>query len=173
MWAEGDTFTIDERTQCEELLTNVRKTHRATVRKVDGGWVVTIGREKTYTMRFLSAEDVIEMNRVIVEESGESFSVMFRANLDYIVFRHGRKIGPSNPFYRGAILLHGLATTHVFVEGDKRTAITACDTFLRDHCYKIQVSADQLVQFTLEVSRDSLPIEEVYLWLLKHTRKIK
>lgn len=173
MWAEGDTFPIAERIHCEDLLTNVRKTHRATVRRVDGGWVVTVGREKSYTMRFLSAEDVIEMNRIIVDESGEPHSVMFRGNLDNVVFRHGRRIGPSNPFYRGAILLHGLATTHVFVEGNKRAAITACDTFLRDHCYKIQVSAAQFVQFTLEVSMDSLPIVEVYLWLLKHTRKTK
>lgn len=124
-------------------------------------------------MRFLMADEIVEMNRVLVRDSGEPHAVMFRGNLDFVVHAHSRVRGPRNAFYRAAILLQGLSTTHVFAEGNKRTAITACDVFLRRHGFRISTSPGEVVEFALRVSLKSLPVPDVHAWLLDHSATVK
>jgi death-on-curing protein len=172
VWTSGDILPTDTKEESEELLAQVRKTHQASSEASGNRWTVTVGPEKTYHMDFLTAEEIIEMNRRLVKDTGEPHAVMFAGNLDYIIFQHQRDRGPMNPFFRGAALLHGIATTHVFVEGNKRTAMMACDTFLRDCGYEIEVRWEEFVGFALKVSRESTPLQEVYEWVVTHSRRI-
>lgn len=70
---------------------------------------------------------------------------------------------------KAAALLHGIATTQHFIDGNKRTAWLACTTFMDIHglCLRAEIDAfaDDIV---VDVANGVMKQEELTLWLLDH-----
>ncbi|MGH8583680.1 MAG: type II toxin-antitoxin system death-on-curing family toxin [Gammaproteobacteria bacterium] len=69
---------------------------------------------------------------------------------------------------KAAALLHGLATTQPFIDGNKRTAWSCCTTFLGLHGLTIaaEVSQDDVVEFVIRISVGDCDIPDIALQLL-------
>jgi death-on-curing protein len=69
---------------------------------------------------------------------------------------------------KAAALLHGLATTQPFIDGNKRTAWACCATFLGHHGLTIatRVSQDDVVEFVIRISANKHDVPDVALQLL-------
>jgi death-on-curing protein len=85
------------------------------------------------TPRFLTADDLIEINRDEVAETGEPFGVRDIGLLESAAARPRMRFeltGDDDAARLAASLGYGLARNHVFLQGNKRTAATALTLFL-------------------------------------------
>lgn len=70
---------------------------------------------------------------------------------------------------KAAALLHGLATTQHFVDGNKRTAWLACATYLEGHGLCLMAEADAYADdFVVGVAIGEINQIDVATWILDH-----
>lgn len=67
-----------------------------------------------------------------------------------------------------ASLAYGLARNHPFVDGNKRTAAVACETFIRLNSATLQADDLELYPLYLGLAEGSLDETEFADWLRKH-----
>ncbi len=63
--------------------------------------------------------------------------------------------------------MDSLVRNHPFIDGNKRTAITASAMFLRMNGYLLYVENIELVRFTLTCAQSQLSLEEMAEWFRK------
>ncbi|GAA0705848.1 type II toxin-antitoxin system death-on-curing family toxin [Dokdonella soli] len=68
-----------------------------------------------------------------------------------------------------AALAHGLARNHPFLDGNKRTAAVACETFLNLNGVDLVADDVELYPQYLGLAEGSLPAEDFAAWLRSHT----
>ena len=68
-----------------------------------------------------------------------------------------------------AALMESLAQNHPFVDGNKRTAITAAGLFLRQNGRHLRTTNETLEQFTLSVVNKWVPLDDIAVWFQTHT----
>ena len=69
---------------------------------------------------------------------------------------------------KAAALLESLAYHHLFVDGNKRTAVRAVERFLELNGYKVEWHFDEEYSFVLEVAQGLQPVEQIAAWLANH-----
>lgn len=72
-------------------------------------------------------------------------------------------------FHKAAALMESLAQNHPFVDGNKRTAITAAAMFLQRNGRRLQTSNAELERFTLWVVTARPLLPELADWFHMHT----
>lgn len=90
--------------------------------------------------RWLSIGDIIEFNRLIVAGTGEPFHLRDRGLLESAWARPMHvwsMLGDTAMPVLACQLLLGIARNHPFVQGNKRTALTAADGFLHINGYDL------------------------------------
>ena len=80
--------------------------------------------------KYLTADEVIYIQKELIKEFGGSFGIRDRKSLESAVMR------PQSGYYKNIIeeasaLMESLAMNHCFVDGNKRIAFFATDIFLR------------------------------------------
>ena len=76
-------------------------------------------------------------------------------------------------FEKAAALVQSLILNHPFDDGNKRTALATCALLLHLNGYKIILPTKESIHFTLQVDNHSLTLEQIAVWLKKHTKKEK
>jgi death-on-curing protein len=74
---------------------------------------------------------------------------------------------------KAAALFHSLIFNHAFMDGNKRTSITATARFLYVNGYELIAEKEEFVAFPLRVENKHLSLEEIAGWLEGHVRKAK
>jgi death-on-curing protein len=74
---------------------------------------------------------------------------------------------------KAAALIDSLVRNHPFVDGNKRTAITASALFLRLNGYLLQVENREMVLFALACAQSQLSLVEIAEWFRKYSKKIE
>jgi death on curing protein len=72
-------------------------------------------------------------------------------------------------FEKAAALMESLGQNHPFVDGNKRTAITAAALFLLQNDRRLQTTNEELERVTLWVVNERPPLEEIAAWFENHT----
>lgn len=67
-------------------------------------------------------------------------------------------------FLKTAALLESLIGNHAFVDGNKRTAITAAGLFLRLIGYHLTANNQQLAAFTLLCAQHLISLDQMAIW---------
>jgi len=80
----------------------------------------------------------------------------------------GRDLYP-DLFSKAAALLESLIGNHPFVDGNKRTAITAAGLFLRLNGYRLAASNQELEDFTLQCAKRLTSLEQMMVWIENHS----
>lgn len=75
-------------------------------------------------------------------------------------------------YLKSGALIQSIVKNHPFIDGNKRTAFTSAFTFLRNNSVELTVSEDEAVKFMLRVANENLSVDEIALWLKKHSRKL-
>ena len=76
-------------------------------------------------------------------------------------------------FEKAAVTCEGFARYHVFVDGNKRTAMAAAARFLSLNGYILTASNKELEAFALRVATEKLALEIIAAWFKKHARRGK
>ena len=71
---------------------------------------------------------------------------------------------------KAAALLHSLAYHHLFVDGNKRTAVRAVELFLRVNGYQATWNFASEYPFILDVAQGKYDVPEVAEWLAQFVR---
>ncbi len=126
-------------------------------------------------MKYLSPEDVLFMHSAAIDETGGSHGVRDLGLLQAALARPrqsfgGKDLYPSL-FEKAAALLESLAKNHPFIDGNKRTAITACGVFLELNGYTLKASQDELAEYIERLAQGSAHTHAVARWLHSHTSK--
>lgn len=72
-------------------------------------------------------------------------------------------------FEKGAALLQSLLKNHPFVDGNKRTALTAAGIFLELNGCQLINNHEKEVDLVLKINNEGLTIEQIAKWLKSHS----
>lgn len=71
----------------------------------------------------------------------------------------------SDLFSKAASPLDSLIRDHPFVDGNKRTTITAAALFMKLNGFSLVVSNEEMARFTLACAQSKVTLEEISAWL--------
>lgn len=70
---------------------------------------------------------------------------------------------------KAAALLQSLIMNHPFIDGNKRTGITAAAVFLEMNDVYLTASSNELEDFAIHVATQSLSVADIVVWLRQHS----
>ncbi len=125
-------------------------------------------------MRYLSAAEILAIHDRVLEETRGSFGVRDENLLQSIAQRPKASFGGNEQFptlfLKAAAYLESIATYHVFVDGNKRTAITVSSIFLALNGYSITLNIEETEEFILAVAQSNVKLDEIAAWLEKNSK---
>ena len=126
-------------------------------------------------MRYLSGEEVLVLHSEIIEKTGGFHGVrevgLFLSILEKPKARFGGKELYKGVFVKAAVYCEAFARYHVFVDGNKRTAIAATARFLHLNGFELVASNRDVEDFALRLVEKKLEIKTISAWLKKHSVK--
>ena len=84
----------------------------------------------------------------------------------------GREFYP-DVFAKAAAYLEGIATYHVFADGNKRTAIAVTHYFLRRNGFTLKMKTGSAYSFVMAVALKKRSIVEIAAWLKRSSKKTR
>lgn len=127
-------------------------------------------------MRYISATEILAIHDRVIEETGGSFGVREEHLLQSLAERSRASFGGIEKFpgvcMKAAAYLEAVAMYHVFVDGNKRTAITVAGVFLKANGYNIELPVAESEEYILRVVTEKLSVEKIAEWLEKNSTKI-
>jgi death-on-curing protein len=126
-------------------------------------------------MKYLSAEDILAVHDRVIEETGGSLGVRERGLLRSIAERPKTVIGGieqfTDVFAKAAASLEAIATYHVFIDGNKRTALTVAGVFLALNEYEARFPIETSEEFMLAVAQRQHSVEAIAAWLKRCSKR--
>ncbi|MBI2485011.1 type II toxin-antitoxin system death-on-curing family toxin [Candidatus Uhrbacteria bacterium] len=125
-------------------------------------------------MVYLTAEQILVIHRFVLEQTTGSDGVRDMGLLLSLAHKPQTMFGGEDVypdlFQKAAVLFEALANYHVFVDGNKRTAFTCTEIFLRANGKRLHITVDQGYRFVLQVAPKQKTIQEITRWLEDHAR---
>ncbi|MEX1014997.1 MAG: type II toxin-antitoxin system death-on-curing family toxin [Candidatus Paceibacterota bacterium] len=127
-------------------------------------------------MKYLSEEDIIEINSFIIDETGGSHGIRDLNSISSIVAQPKQKVFSKelhNDIYKkAACYTRGVIFNHPFIDGNKRTAMTSAFIFLEDNGFISTVKKGGIEKYALEIVLKKKNIDSIAAWLKNNTKKI-
>jgi death-on-curing protein len=123
-------------------------------------------------VRYLTAEQVLFIHARIIAATGGLHGVRDVGLLRSAVERpratfDGRDLY-RDLFSKAAALLESLIGNHPFLDGNKRTAISAAGLFLMLNSYELTASQKELESFTMDMALKKTAVLDAAVWLQRH-----
>ena len=131
-------------------------------------------------MEYLKKLTLIEINKKVIERSKKgSAGVQYPEGLDVVIEQpkqvvFGHELYPSI-WLKAAFILQKITKKHVFVDGNKRTALATTTFFLLKNGYDLDFNDDEGFKFILTITNaeDSEKIMKFAAdWLKIHSKKL-
>lgn len=124
---------------------------------------------------YLTPEQVLFLHSRLITETGGAQGVRDLGMLLSALGRpqatfDGKDLYP-DLFLKAAALMDSLVQNHPFLDGNKRTAITAVAMFLRLNGYRLRVENEEMVRFTLGCAQGQLTLDEMLVWFRQFSAK--
>jgi death-on-curing protein len=128
-------------------------------------------------MRYLDGEEVLVIHAFLIERTGGLHGVRDVGLLKSILEAPrqtfgGRALYP-DLWTKAAVYLERFAKYHVFVDGNKRTAIAVAARFLRVNRYEFRADNAAVVHFMVHVIVKRLDVSVIAAWLKRHSKKMR
>jgi death-on-curing protein len=123
-------------------------------------------------MRYLTLNEVLELYRRIMEQSGGSVGIHDLDALESALAQPrvtfgGEELYPA-VIEKASALGFSIIKNHPFVDGNKRTGHAAMETFLVLNGYEIEATVDEQERIILQVAAGELGRDEFTDWLRSH-----
>ena len=124
-------------------------------------------------MRYLTPEQVLFIHARLIAETGGEHGVRDLGLLQSAVSRP-QAVFDGNELYsdiyqKATALLESLINNHPFVDGNKRTGITATAMFLQINDYFLTASNQEVESFVLSVASGKQSVQTITEWLRLHS----
>ena len=128
-------------------------------------------------MRYLSAEEILVLHSLVIEQYGGSHGVREIELLKSVAHKPQSTFGGSDLYPalwdKAATLCEALVNYHVFVDGNKRTALIAAARFLAINGHEFTATNSQAEKVIYDVAEKKIDSTKLAVWLKKHSRKLK
>jgi death-on-curing protein len=120
-------------------------------------------------VKLLSAEEVLYLHHRLIEETGGSHGVRELGLLQSAVQSPSSGFGDQefypSLFEKAAVIMRSIVQNHPFVDGNKRTGISAAAMTLGINGYELTASQQEFEDFAVLVATDHPSVEEIAEWL--------
>jgi death-on-curing protein len=117
------------------------------------------------SVTYLSLDEVLAIHDLVLEYGGGTTGVRDLGLVDSAIGR------PQTGYYAdlvemAAALMESLLINHPFLDGNKRTAFVATDTFLRANGYRLDLDSEEAFEFIFgNLDRHSLDFAALVPWI--------
>lgn len=121
----------------------------------------------------LTAEAVLEIHEQVLLEAGGLSGLSPDKSLDAALFRvenHAFYGGVTSIFEIAALYGIAISRGHVFIDGNKRTALVSMMIFLDLNGYEVFAATNDLVDVMVQVAEKRMDRMELARWLKSHAR---
>jgi death on curing protein len=121
---------------------------------------------------YLTVAEVYAMQSRLIDLFGGLHGVRDKGAVEAAVFR------PQTGYYNSleeeaAALMESLGNKHGFVDGNKRIAFSAADTFLRINGFYLDVIAEEGHEFIIgSMDRHEFRFAKILQWIREHIKKL-
>ena len=126
-------------------------------------------------IRYLTLEEVLEIHRLVLEQSGGLGGVRDLGALDSALAQPQMAFGGQDLYAgladKAAALGFTLVCNHPFVDGNKRVGHAAMETFLVLNGWELAAGVDEQEQVILRLAAGALKREEFTAWVLSHLQQ--
>ncbi len=128
-------------------------------------------------MRYISANDIVFIHDAIIQETGGALGVREPGLLQSIAEKPKVRFGAHDLYpdiyVKAASLYESICNYHVFIDGNKRTAVIAMYRFLYVNGCLLLADNHAVEEYTLYIVNNKPDITEITKWIKKHSRKVK
>jgi death-on-curing protein len=125
------------------------------------------------TIDYLTLEEILRLHFQIIEDFGGSHGIRDEGRLESVIKTPKQEIFESEQYPslydKAAIYLRNIIGDHIFIDGNKRTAITVCGIFLARNGQNIIAAPKDLENFAVQIATDHLETVEIAAWLKSHS----
>jgi death-on-curing protein len=126
--------------------------------------------------RYLTPEQVLFIHSRLIHETGGQTGLRDLSMLLSAVGRPQTTFDADDlypdVFEKAAALFDSLIRNHPFIDGNKRTAITAAGLFLQMNGQQMVVDDPEMVRFTLACAQSLVGLEEISVWLRLYSHQV-
>ena len=123
-------------------------------------------------MRYLTLGEVIALHRLVVEQAGGAAGLRDLGALESAVAQPRATFGGADLYPtlagKAAALGYSLALNHAFVDGNKRVAHAALETFLVLNGHELAASVDDAERLMLALAAGEVSREQLTAWVERH-----
>ena len=125
-------------------------------------------------MEYLTFAEVLLIHARLIQRTGGRDGVRDAGLVESAVARPQATFGETDLYLdvwsKAAALMHSLIRNHPFVDGNKRTALTAVAIFLELNGHPLTASNNEVLAFTQRAAAGGMEVAEMAEWLKGHTR---
>ncbi|HUS25935.1 MAG TPA: type II toxin-antitoxin system death-on-curing family toxin [Nevskiaceae bacterium] len=122
---------------------------------------------------YLDIEEILRLHFQVVEDFGGSHGVRDEGRLQSLVAAPKQSAFGQEQYVsmaeKAAVYFRNIVADHPFVDGNKRTAVTACGVFLMRNGWQLTCTPKALEDFAVRVATDHLDIPAIAAWLKTHS----
>jgi death-on-curing protein len=126
-------------------------------------------------VQYLDFEELLLLHFKVIEDFGGSHGVRDEGRVASVVAAPGQEVFGKVLFPtihdKAAVYVRSIIADHPFIDGNKRTAVTAAGIFLGRHGYQLTATPKELENFAVKIAVKHLEIPEIAAWLENHTKK--
>ena len=127
-------------------------------------------------MYYLSGEEVLIIHSDLIDITGGAHGMrdinLFLSILEKPKTQFGGKELYPDVFQKAAVYLESFVRYHVFIDGNKRTAIAVSARFLFMNGFDMRATNKKIEHFVLLVATERLELEKITTWFKRHSRKL-
>jgi len=126
-------------------------------------------------IRYLALEEVLELHRLALEQTGGLAGVLDLSGLESALAQPqmtfaGQQLYPSLT-EKAAALGFSVVCNHPFVDGNKRVGHAAMETFLVLNGWELSAGVDEQEQAFLQLAAGGFTREELAAWVKSHIQQ--
>ena len=125
--------------------------------------------------RYLSPEQILFIHSRLIQETGGTQGIRDLGLLRSAAARPQTTFDQENLYpdllTKAAALFQSLVQNHPFLDGNKRTGITATALFLQINGHTLRAPQKEIVTFTLSLAQGNETYTSITAWLKNHTKK--
>jgi death-on-curing protein len=123
-------------------------------------------------MRYLTLDEVIELHRLLLEQSGGTPGLRDQGLLESAVEQPAMSFGGQELYSsladKAAALCFSLVMNHPFIDGNKRVGHAAMEVFLMLNGFELQASIDEQERIILALAGSQSSRAEFTAWVSSH-----
>jgi death-on-curing protein len=125
-------------------------------------------------IHYLTLEEILRLHFQVIEDYGGSHGVRDEGRIKSAAEAPKQEVFDTEQYpeiwQKAAVYLRNIISDHPFVDGNKRTGVTAAAIFLIRNGYRLTAKPSEFEDFAVRVAVEKLSVEDIAAWLKAHSQ---